>query len=150
MSVFVSVALFVLTSPTPSSEERESSGETVPIPEVVQRRAAGETSGSDGHDQGDQTQQRRIRQGHERGGPLQVRRPHSKMSSQIKDHLIWPYPDQLSKKKTTAHLRLILWSKGSQMLSAWAPKREIWCLPRSQYLLNVILRLSPPHNKLQL
>lgn len=98
VSVFVSVGLFVLTSPTLFSEERESSGETVPIPEVVQRRAAGETSGCDGHDQGDQTQ--RTTQEHGRGGPLQVRQSHSKMSSQIKDRLIWPYPDQFSKKKS--------------------------------------------------
>lgn len=82
--------LFVLTSPTLFSEERESSGETVPIPEVVQQRAAGETSGSDGHDQGDQAQH--TAQEHERGGALQVRRPHSKMSPQIKD--------QFSKKKS--------------------------------------------------
>lgn len=150
VSVFVSVGLFVLTSPTLFSEERESSGETVSIPEVVRRRGAGETSGSDGHDQGDQTQQQRITQGHERGGPLRVRQPHSKMFSQIKDNSIWPYPDQFSEKTTTAHLCLILWSKGSQTLSAWAPKREIWCLPRSQYLLNVTLRLSPPHNKPQI
>ena len=39
-----------------STEERESVGETVPVPEVGEHRAARETSRSDRHDQGHQAQ----------------------------------------------------------------------------------------------
>lgn len=63
-----------------SSEERESAGETVPVPEVGEQRAAGETSRSHGHDQGHQAQlwQQQTTEEHARRGPLQVRQAHRK------------------------------------------------------------------------
>lgn len=62
--------------PTALSEERESSSETLAVPEVVGRRAARETSGPDRPHQGGQAQQRRRRRqppGDDHRGPLQVR-----------------------------------------------------------------------------
>lgn len=54
-----------------STEEREPDGETLPVPEVGERRGAGEASGSDGHDQGRQVSEDSEEHGH--CGPLQVR-----------------------------------------------------------------------------
>lgn len=68
---------------THSAEERESACETLRVPEVVERRAAGETSGSDGRDQGHQAElwQQQITEGHSCRGPLQVREPQRKKIS---------------------------------------------------------------------
>lgn len=69
-----------LATHSPSTEERESACETLRVPEMVERRAAGETSGSHGRDQGHQAElwQQQITEEHSRRGPLQVRKPHRK------------------------------------------------------------------------
>ncbi len=66
--------------PLLSTEERQSAGETLPVPEVDEQRAAGETPRSDRHDQGHQAQlwQQQITEEHAHCGPLRVRQPHMK------------------------------------------------------------------------
>lgn len=65
-------------TPLLSTEERDSASETLSVPEVGRRRAAGETSRSDRHDQGHQAQLwQHITEEHAHRGPLQVRQPHT-------------------------------------------------------------------------
>lgn len=63
---------------TSLTEERESDGEALSVPEVGKPRAAGDTSRSDRHDQGHQEKLwQQVTEEHTRPGPLQVRQLHT-------------------------------------------------------------------------
>lgn len=80
--------------PLLSTEERESAGQTLPVPEVGKCRGARETPRSDRHDQVHQAVPwQLITEGHAHCGPLQVRHPRT-ISSDIsnKSVCVWPWP----------------------------------------------------------